>query len=159
GINLSSATGTIVENNYIGTDASKTRAMGNALAGISITGSTNRIGGLGAGQPNTIQFNGGAGVEVTLSSAIGNEISGNRIYDNSGLGIDLGSSGVTTNDLSDADTGANNLQNFPVLTSAVLNSGSIQAKGTLNSTPATTFRIEFFASPAFDPTGSTEGQN
>lgn len=71
----------------------------NEASNLTITGSTNRVGGLNPGQQNVIQFNGGAGVEITSTTALQNEISGNRIYDNGGLGIDLGPSGVTTNDL------------------------------------------------------------
>jgi parallel beta-helix repeat protein len=158
GINLASSSTTVVENNYIGTDASATRPLGNALAGITITGSTNRVGGLSAGQANTIQFNGGAGVEITFATVLQNEISGNSIYDNGGLGIDLGTSGVTTNDVGDADTGANQLQNFPVVTNVVSSYSSTQVRGTLNSLANSGFRLEFFASPAWDSAGISEGQ-
>jgi len=158
GITLQGSHATVIEGNLIGTDASLVRPMGNTAAGISITGSTNRIGGTAAGQPNTIQFNGGAGVAVTLSSAIQNAIVANRIFDNAGLGIDLGTSGITTNDVGDADTGANQLQNFPIITNAVISSGVLQIQGSLNSTPGQALRLEFFASPQFDATGQSEGQ-
>ena len=51
------------------------------------------------------------------------------------------------------DAGANNLQNFPVLTAA---SGGVD--GILNSRPNTTYRIEYFGSASCDPSGHGEGQ-
>jgi len=158
GINLSSSSGTVVENNFIGTDASATRPLGNALAGITISSSTNRVGGLTAGQANTIQFNGGAGVEVTSATAVQNEISGNVIYDNGGLGIDLYPAGINTNDVLDADTGANGLQNFPVLTSATISFSALSVSGTLDSKANATYRLEFFATPTWDSTNLAEGK-
>ncbi|MBK6744805.1 MAG: Calx-beta domain-containing protein, partial [Hydrogenophilales bacterium] len=83
---------------------------------------------------------------------------GNAIYGNSGLGIDLGDDGLTLNDADDVDAGANGLQNFPVLTSAVSSGGNTTVAGTLNSTVGTNFRIEFFSSPAADASGHGEGQ-
>jgi parallel beta-helix repeat protein len=158
GINLASSTGTVVENNLIGTDGSTTRPLGNALAGITITGSTNRVGGLSAGQANTIQFNGGAGVEVTAATAVQNEISGNSIYDNGGLAIDLTPAGVNTNDVLDADTGANGLQNSPVLTGASIAFSALSVQGALNSQAGAVYRLEFFATPAWDPTNTPEAK-
>src|SRR5882724_5662857 len=58
----------------------------------------------------------------------------------------------TLNDTGDADTGPNNLQNFPVLTSAILGSGTV-VQGTLNSQSGETYRVEFFASPIADVSG------
>jgi parallel beta-helix repeat protein len=158
GINLASSSGTVMENNFIGTDASATRPLGNAMAGITITGSTNRVGGLSAGQANTIQFNGGAGVEVTSTTAVQDEISGNSIYDNGGLGIDLYPAGINTNDVLDADTGANGLQNYPVLTNASIAFSALAVQGTFNSKASATYRLEFFATPAWDPTNTPEGK-
>jgi hypothetical protein len=91
-----------------------------------------------------------------------NAILGNRIFSNSGLGIDLfgadDSFGVTNNDAGDGDSGPNHLQNFPVITSANANANGTTITGTLNSTPNTNFCIEFFASDAADPSGFGEGQ-
>jgi hypothetical protein len=83
---------------------------------------------------NTIAFNGingpfsgSAGVAIYSDPGdpvTGNRILGNSIFSKGGLGIDLvgGSEdpdGRTANDgVPDADTGANNLQNFPVISSA-----------------------------------------
>jgi ELWxxDGT repeat protein len=93
-----------------------------------------------------------------------NQILGNTIHSNGGVGIDLGADGVTLNDLSltppapshDTDTGPNNLQNFPVLTS--IYPGSAVIKGTLNSTPDTTFSVEFFSNPVGTLPADAEGR-
>jgi len=78
------------------------------------------------------------------------------------LGIDLytGAFGVTPNDdnTGDADTGANNLQNFPVITSAVSSGGTTTIKGTLDSAFSTQFRLEFFSNTAPNVSGFGEGQ-
>src|SRR4029453_19123228 len=120
-------------------------ALPNLLSGVSITnGATgNTVGGTNAGEGNRIAFNGGDGVAV--SSGTNNRVLSNSIHTNGStaqhLGIDLGVDGVTANDAGDADTGANNLQNFPVLTSAVSSGGNTTIAGTLNSTASTQFAI------------------
>jgi hypothetical protein len=64
------------------------------------------------------------------------------------LGIDLEGDGVTPNDAGDADTGANNLQNRPVLSSAKKSAaGKTTIRGKLNSSKNQTFSIEFFSNP------------
>ena len=87
-----------------------------------------------------------------------NRITGNSIHDNGGLGIDLGSDGVTLNDVGDGDAGPNNLQNYPVLSAAISDGISPRITGALNSVPTTTFSVEFFASPSCDPSGNGEGR-
>jgi hypothetical protein len=158
GIRLGGCTGAVVQGNLIGTDATGARPLGNANEGIYLFGaSTNLIGGPGVGAGNVIQFNGGPGVSVSAGS--GNRILANRIFDNAGLGIDLGADGPTANDAGDPDTGANHGQNYPVLTGATSTYGAIQIQGTLNSLPNTVFRLEFFASPAWDPAWIAEGES
>ena len=83
----------------------------------------------------------------------------NSIHSNSGLGIKLGGGLIPTpNDPGDSDAGINNLQNFPVLNSITSAGGSTTIAGTLDSTPSTTFRIEFFANAAPDPSSFGEGE-
>ncbi len=98
---------------------------------------------------------------VVESLANGITISGNSIHDSGLLGIDLfansGGLGVTPNDPGDGDTGANGLQNFPVLISAATTGSSVTVEGTLDSVPSEQFTVEFFASPACDPSGYGEG--
>ena len=68
---------------------------------------------------NVISDNAADGVRIV--GGVSNEISQNSIENNGELGIDLGANGVTPPDgLGDPDTGANNLQNQPVLTAATL---------------------------------------
>jgi CSLREA domain-containing protein len=149
----------VVEGNFIGTDMTGTIALGNALDGVVITDSVNNsIGGTAAGAGNVIAHNGGRGVGLVLNAGINNQILGNSIFDNSGLGIDLVPDGVTPNDTGDTDAGPNNLQNFPVLTSVTNSGGMTTINGRLNSTANTMYRVEFFANDAIDLTGYGQGQ-
>ncbi|HEX3228314.1 MAG TPA: Calx-beta domain-containing protein, partial [Pyrinomonadaceae bacterium] len=145
--------------NLIGIGADGITPLGNKTRGVWIytdTGTNNVIGGLGTAR-NSIAFNGGAGVEVSNGTA--NLISGNSITANGGLGIDLDPGGLTANDAGDADTGPNNLQNYPVLSAAsLISNGLTTVDGTLNSAANTKFTVEFFANDAADPTGFGEGQ-
>ena len=168
GVNVGNfgGTGNTIQGNLIGTKADGLGALGNGGAGVVVNfGATNSaIGGTAATARNVIAFNGGSGVSVlyndnSISRSTGNAILGNVISSNAKLGIDLssgfgGDDGVTPNDDGDADSGANNFQNYPVLTAASGNT----ITGTLNSTASTTFRIEFFANDAADSSGNGEGQ-
>src|SRR6185503_7111352 len=147
-----------IQGNFIGTDVTGNNPLGNSAGiGISSGANDNTIGGIVAGAGNVIAHNLGRGVQHT--GGTGNAILGNSFFENGSFAIDLGDdSGVTPNDLCDDDTGANNMQNFPVLTSASTGFSSTTIVGTLGSTLGTTFRIEFFSSPNCDDSGNGEGQ-
>ena len=132
--------------------------FGNAGNGVTISGtaSSNQIGGVNNGDGNSIFENGAAGVAVT-GTGTANSIVGNSISSNTDLGIDLGTSGITANDATDPDTGANTLQNFPVLTDFTTAAGNSTVHGTFNSTPNTQFRIDFYGVPQCDGSGNGEG--
>jgi hypothetical protein len=85
-------------------------------------------------------------------------IASNSIHHNAGLGIDLRPIGVNPNDAFDRDSGANDGQNFPVLSSAVASGFSLKISGALEARPTETYRIEFFRSSACDPSGHGEGE-
>ena len=147
--------GLVVQGNFIGTDATGTALMGNHGPAISIystTGAT--IGGINAGEANTIAFNGAGGISgaVWVGASTAVRIRGNSIHDNLAVGIDLssggGPDGATANDLGDADSGGNNLQNFPIVSSVVSGGANTTVDGLLNSTPSTTFDLVFYANPA-----------
>ncbi|WP_456425766.1 right-handed parallel beta-helix repeat-containing protein [Rhodocaloribacter sp.] len=126
---------------------------GNGLAGLRIEGSGHTVGGsLETG--NVFTGNGGPGVAV--ASGTGNRITHNTFAGNGGLGIDLGDDGVTMNDDGDADGGANLLQNFPVITSALI-ANSTALDGTLDGAANTSFLVQFFAGDACDASDHGEG--
>ena len=166
-----STSGHKVQGNLIGVDALG-RALGNGGPGVrldNVVGAT--IGGTAAGEANVIANNSGPGVIVNFISqcpdcttgtlqANHDQILANRIYANSGSGIDLASAafgdGTTANDGNDADSGANDLLNWPVLTSASSNASTSTVNGqALTQGPASgqPYRLQFFANPTCDTVG------
>jgi hypothetical protein len=160
GLAINNTQGVTVTGNYIGLGADGITALGNATGIFLINATTGtRIGGIAAGEGNHIAYNLGVGVEIASSNRI--SVLGNAIYDNGGLGIDLGWDGAVQpndNGVGDSDIGANNLQNYPVLVSATGDGTDTTLIGTIDSTPDTNFRIEFFSSPSGDTSGYGEGQ-
>lgn len=148
---------TLVFGNSIGYAANGITSLGNGFYGVWIYGPSNNntIGGPG-GSSNSIAFNGLGGVYVQEGSS--NTISANSITSNKGLGIELYPYGVTPNDSGDGDSGPNNLQNFPAITSATTSGTVTVIQGTLNSTPVTKFHLEFFANSQPDSTGFGQGE-
>ncbi|MEA2204292.1 MAG: hypothetical protein QOE77_1068 [Blastocatellia bacterium] len=156
GIDLDGSTvNNTIQGNIIGLNAAGTAPLANAFGGIRVSWNNNLIGGDQAGAANRIGHNGGPGVYV--SSGTGNIVRGNSIFSNGELGIDLGLVGINANDLTDPDTGGNNLQNFPLLSSVISDGAATTVQGSLNSAPNTTFRIDFYSNAACDPSGNGEG--
>ena len=109
------ATGSLVAGNQIGTDITGTVAQGNANTGVQIDSGAadNTIGGTSSGSGNLIANNQGPGVGV-VGVSLGNQITANRIFANSGPAIDLGDDGPTYNSAA-RRVGPNNLQNYPII--------------------------------------------
>jgi hypothetical protein len=119
------------------------------------------IGGLTSGAANIIAFNieGGIAIEGFVGADPTNiTISGNSIFENGGLGIDLGNDGVTLNDPGDTDLGVNNLQNFPVIIVASDDGINTTVRGTLDTPNPETVTIELFCNEVIDNSGFGEGQ-
>ena len=169
-------TDNIVMNNTIGLAVDHS-PMGNWREGVSIGiyyGNATPVWNLGyarnniIGANNIIAHNGRSGVLVwehpsSSNNADGNQITMNSIYNNgqvvaSFLGIDLDDDGVTLNDLSDPDFGANEDLNFPVIDSAVYSTVNTMVYGRLDvNTDPTLAAIEIFkANP--DPSAYGEGE-
>ncbi|HEV7405236.1 MAG TPA: choice-of-anchor Q domain-containing protein, partial [Chthoniobacteraceae bacterium] len=154
------STGNTVQGNRIGTDATGTATIPNQFGVVTFDATGNTIGGTAPGAGNLISGNTHSGVYIR-SDGKDNAIRGNRIYANDHIGILLfngAENSVTPNDDGDADTGANNLQNFPVITSASVAGGNLTITGTLNSTADTAFALDFFVNDVLDPTGYGGGQ-
>jgi hypothetical protein len=147
-INTGSFDNTIAGNS-IGTDGKGNAALGNTGAGVFVERGAfnNTIGGIATGSGNSIAFN-AKGVVIGNSTSdvetVGNSVLGNSIWDNTGLGIDLGDSGQTLPNGPNPRSFPNNGQNAPIITALTTNSVS----GKLTSVPETLFRLEFFATPA-----------
>ncbi len=101
------------------------------------------------------------GIEIIrddTDAPTGNRFLNNSSFSKAGLVIDLGDNGVMPNEPRDRDPGFNNPQNFPVLSSAKTGGGTPTIEATLESTPNTTFRDQFFSKP-FSADPDVEGMN
>ena len=157
----------LIQGNLIGTDISGAYSQGFADRqdkGIYFESGVagNTVGGTTPGSGNTIAYNNNAIVMSTVNSTDGNGYAnaflGNSIHDNFHQGITLAPFGpyITPNDPGGPHAGPNHLQNFPVLT--IAGAGPISTvAGTLNSNASATFRLEFFANAAGDPSGYGQG--
>ena len=160
-----------IKGNYIGTDWSGTKPLPNGhladsnagcptyCAGIQLQGSSSVampasiIGGFNPGEANLIAFNNGAGIisspQYCANGCIGASFDswGNAIHNNADTNIDIGAFGLTPNDPGDADTGANNVQNYPVIQSAHVTGGQLTVTYLVDSTTGNSaypLRIDFY---------------
>ncbi len=143
------ASNNTIQGNIIGRNPANSASLANAT-GIYVNNvSGTLIGGSVTGAGNVIAGNTSQGVVVTGASAANNTVLRNSIFSNGGLGIDLaGDAAVLANDTGDADTGANSLQNYPVISSAVMSPTGTTISGSINSTANTNLRLEFFSIPS-----------
>lgn len=147
-----------IQGNFIGTDKTGTVDLGNgSLEGrgsgmVFGSGATDiLIGGQQSGEANVIAFNRGHGIDIFGNSGNAIQVSGNRIYNNVRLGLKIGGIYyVDSNDDRDQDSGANDLQNCPVIETASFNGSEISIIGNLNSEPNQNFRLEFFINDSCD---------
>ncbi len=159
------AQGNQISSNYIGVIPWGGAAFGNGGNGILMTAISpgqsghNTTGGDNSVDGNVIAFNSLNGVSIAKGNPAGdnsgNAIVTNSIYSNVKLGIDLGNDGTTINDTKDVDSGPNDLQNTPIVTSVTANAGSNTITGTLNSTPSSQFTVQLFLNDASSKQGKT----
>ncbi len=162
------SSGNVIQGNFIGTQKDGVSPLGNqsGLGSAGIGGANNNtVGGTVAGEANVIAFSQYYGWAGEAAAGSGNVIRGNSIHDNGALGIELlGAVGPSANDPGDTDTGANNLQNFPIVRSVehlgLQGTGSTRIVGKLGSAPSTTYDLDFYSNPACSnfPREFVEGQ-
>ena len=164
GVEISASDDNTVRGNLIGTKG--TTDLGNTQDGVRMGSSSGNVV-----TDNVIAFNGDGshadnGVEVQKSGTVtpvGNRIISNSIFSNQNLGIDLNdTTGISPGDPEgreqdpkDPDLGPNNLQNFPVITSATTTGTTTTIAGTFNSKPSKTFTIQLFSNPPGTDEGKT----
>lgn len=148
GIRVDSAAQTFT-NNLIGRNAANSASIPNGQYGIALEGAATGNSFTG----NTIASNVLAGVHGHPIST-DNDFAANSVFSNGGLGIDLDPAGVNANDPLDPDSGANSLQNFPVISYAT----QLQVGGTINSNPNTPLTIHVYSNTSADPSGFGEGE-
>ncbi|MEO8378993.1 MAG: hypothetical protein ABI779_04940 [Acidobacteriota bacterium] len=138
---------TTIAANQIGRALDQVTNVANSGSGIVLEASNNLVGGGLFNGHNNIANNGNDG--ITVLSGTENRLLVNSIFDNTDQGIDLGDDGPTANDIGDADTGANNLQNSPTLTSvSLLGGGDVHVAFNFDSSASGTgigsVRVEMF---------------
>jgi hypothetical protein len=144
-----------IQGNVVGLGLDGVTPIGNAI-GIWVDASNTLVGGIAAGSGNRISGVRGVVVDGGLTDATNVSILGNSIVGRAGLAIDLtpaNVTGVTPNDVGDADAGPNALQNFPVLSSVGVGAGNTTVAGSINSTANTALRIEFYSAPTGNASG------
>ncbi len=147
---------TSIRANFIGVNSSG-QALGNGMDGIVVQYAMDtNIGGINDPYENTIAHNGGNGIAIESAYA---KVLGNKIYENSGLGIDvwrqLDQKGVTPNDPDESD----NIQNFPIIKKVSFPSpGKVLISVEVPTLVDEDLDVFFFASDSCDPSGHGEGQ-
>jgi CSLREA domain-containing protein len=157
GIFLFQSSGNVITNNILGLNLAASMPLPNGGHGVLIQASNDTT--IGGAAQNIIAGNTNLG--VALLSGARNQIRPNMIYANGGLGIDLDRDGaipfdgVTFNDPTDGDLGANGLLNAPILTSATTTAVS----GRVKTAPGLTITVDVYRSTSCDPAGFGEGSS
>lgn len=155
-----------IKGNYIGTDVTGMLPLPNGFpepqsaqyrGGIELQNTTSDstaviIGGFDADEQNLIAFNTGAGIFAS-SNRVGESFDNraNAIHHNRGLGranVDIGARGPTPNDVEDADSGANNQQNWPEIVAASQSGNQLMVTYRVDTTTtnaAYPLRVDFHA--------------
>jgi len=155
----SDSTSNVLTDNLVGVSSSGT-IYGNGGTGILIDDAVaNRIGPGNTVTYTTSDTGLGVGILVTGNGAASNDLSGNSIYANAGLGIDLGGDGVTLPDEGDTDEGPNHLMNQPLIYFAESCDDTTWIYGRLRAAASPfSLTLSFYSNDQCDATGEGEGK-
>ena len=147
--------GNIIAGNYIGTDITGTNALGNNINIFVNTGNSNIIGFDGTGtrsiEANIIAFATQQGVWIHNTSVL-DRISSNSIFGNGSEAIKLDHPATSANDPLDADAGANDKLNFPLVQTVTdIGGGNVDVFVNYYGLPNMTFEIELYKSTGTYP--------
>jgi sugar lactone lactonase YvrE len=144
---------TVIQGNYIGTDATGAKAIGNNGSGISFASGIayngpvagGLVGGTNDGEGNIIAYNNGPGVDVpdprSNVSILGNSIFGNRA-----IGTSIGRLRVTGSD-SPVTTAINGVGAAPIITNVTSSAGETRVQGYFQGLTNEAYRLDFYSSP------------
>jgi len=147
GIQLSNGSGHTVLGNLIGVGADGVTPISFNSRIEFLDGVTDvTVGGITPGAGNVVAPFQTHGVRITSGSRR-ISIRGNTML-RTVHGIDLNGDSQTANDDDDSDSGANDLQNFPIIRALTRADGQVIVAGTLDSTPGTRFDLDFYSNTA-----------
>ncbi|MFC1511417.1 right-handed parallel beta-helix repeat-containing protein, partial [Candidatus Margulisiibacteriota bacterium] len=143
------ATGNVIAGNYIGTDLTGAVALGNNGHGVAVSA----LGPLTIGTENSIANNTQDGINIDATEKI--TVTGNNIWNNTGLGINL---------VNNANGGIA----VPTIDTATLDGDQLEVSGVVDPAsglsepqsldPTLTAEIEIFLAGVEDPSGAGEGR-
>jgi CSLREA domain-containing protein len=149
--------GHVLTNNFIGVDVNGSGTLSNLDFGVYSLGdglavqnniiSNSLLGGVYIGGQDTLVeqnyfSNQNSGVLI-VDASLGVRVTNNSSNLVTNL-IDLGNDGITPNDVGDADSGANNLQNTVSITSVLADTTSIRVIGGYNGEPSKTLAVDVY---------------
>ena len=153
--------GLIIEDNLIGLHPAGAPNLENGGRGLGFDGI--HLEGIEGAVLDSNVLAGHDGDAIRVATSHGITMRSNSSFRNRGLGINLvggdeDSDGVTANDALDADDGANDLQNFPVLTAITVRDGVLALAGQLEGAPEETYVVEVLALTTPHPSGHGEAR-
>jgi len=143
-----------IEHNFIGTTSSGASNVGNSFDGVFVTNQTDTV----RIANNTISHNGEDGIAVTSTTTGTVAMIANLFTGNGEEAIDLAKDGGAMNDPGDADSGPNDLLNYPTILSTTALGAGFLTTYELDA-PAGQYTIYTYSNPSGpDPSGFGEGE-
>lgn len=131
-----------VQGNFMGVTAGGTFETPNFDLDVILSSTGPSL--IGGSLPGEANWMAGAN-PISINAGRAHTVRGNRVVSEGSPVPDLP---VFGNDPGDADVGPNDLQNFPVVTAAIVTPAGTRVLGTLNSRPSSTFTLDVYSTPS-----------